>query len=128
MGAEDMLNQLASNPADSLEHIANGTQFNITGVISGSTLMKNDGDTKVIIANAPYPNTLSKFDAYIPLGMHSGWLEDGQEIAATVTLQWNENPPELQLNVVNLNFIGDQPSPNTYDLTDGPPDFMTSIK
>ena len=37
MGAEDMLNQLASNPADSLEHIANGTQFNITGVISGST-------------------------------------------------------------------------------------------
>ena len=68
--------------------------------------MKNDGDTKVIIANAPYPNTLSKFDAYIPLGMYSGWLEDGQEIAATVTLQWNENPPELQLNVVNLNFIG----------------------
>ena len=132
MGAEDMLNQLASNPADSLEHIANGTQFNITGVISGSTLMKNDGDTKVIIANAPYPNTLSKFDAYIPLGMYSGWLEDGQEIAATVTLQWNENPPELQLNVVNLNFIGNQPSPNTYDLTDGPPEFydlnkMTSI-
>ena len=132
MGAEDMLNQLASNPADSLEHIANGTQFNITGVISGSTLMKNDGDTKVIIANAPYPNTLSKFDAYIPLGMYSGWLEDGQEIAATVTLQWNENPPELQLNVVNLNFIGDQPSPNSYDLTDGPPEFydlnkMTSI-
>ena len=132
MGAEDMLNQLASNPADSLEHIANGTQFNITGVISGSTLMKNDGDTKVIIANAPYPNTLSKFDAFIPLGMYSGWLEDGQEIAATVTLQWNENPPELQLNVVNLNFIGNQPSPNTYDLTDGPPEFydlnkMTSI-
>ena len=132
MGAEDMLNQLASNPADSLDHIANGTQFNITGVISGSTLMKNDGDTKVIIANAPYPNTLSKFDAYIPLGMYSGWLEDGQEIAATVTLQWNENPPELQLNVVNLNFIGNQPSPNTYDLTDGPPEFydlnkMTSI-
>ncbi len=132
MGAEDMLNQLASNPADSLEHIANGTQFNITGVISGSTLMKNDGDTKVIIANAPYPNTLSKFDAYIPLGMYSGWLEDGQEIAATVTLQWNENPLELQLNVVNLNFIGNQPSPNTYDLTDGPPAFydlnkMTSI-
>ena len=132
MGAEDMLNQLASNPADSLDHIANGTEFNITGVISGSTLMKNDGDTKVIIANAPYPNTLSKFDAYIPLGMYSGWLEDGQEIAATVTLQWNENPPELQLNVVNLNFIGNQPSPNTYDLTDGPPEFydlnkMTSI-
>ena len=123
LGAEDMLNQLASNPADSLEHIANGTQFNITGVISGSTLMKNDGDTKVIIANAPYPNTLSKFDAYIPLGMYSGWLEDGQEIAATVTLQWNENPPELQLNVVNLNFIGNQPSPNPYDLTDGPPEF-----
>ena len=123
IGAEDMLNQLASNPMDSLDHIENGTEFNITGVISGSILMKNDEDTKVIIANAPYPNTLSKFDAYIPLGMYSGWLEDGQEIAATVTLSWSSNPPELQLNVVNLNFVGDTPSPNPYDLTEGPPEF-----
>ena len=66
-GAEDLLNQLASDPSQSLSDIENGTQFNISGVISGSTLMKNDGDTKVIIANAPYPNTLTKFDAYIPL-------------------------------------------------------------
>ena len=122
-GAEDLLNQLASNPVRSLADIENGTQFNITGVISGSTLMKNDGDTKVIIANAPYPNTLSKFDAYIPLGMHSGWLEDGQQISATVTLLWSSNPPELQLNVVNINFVGNPPAPNNYDLTDGPPEF-----
>ncbi len=123
LGAEDLLNQLASDPSQSLTDIENGTEFNITGVISGSTLMKNDGDTKVIIANAPYPNTLTKFDAYIPLGMYSGWLEDGQQVSATVTLLWSSNPPELQLNVVNLNFVGDPPGPNTYDLTDGPPAF-----
>ena len=123
LGAEDMLNQLASDPMASLGHIDSGTEFNITGVISGSTEMKNDEDTKVIIANAPYPNTLSKFDAYIPLGLYSGWLEDGQEIAATVTLSWSSNPPELQLHVVNLNFVGDTPSPNIYDLIDGPPEF-----
>ncbi|MFL2982637.1 MAG: hypothetical protein ACJZ4V_06940 [Candidatus Poseidoniaceae archaeon] len=123
LGAQDMLNQLASNPSQSLSDIENGTEFNITGVISGSTLMKNDGDTKVIIANAPYPNTLTKFDAYIPLGMYSGWLEDGQQVSATVTLLWSSNPPELQLNVVNLNFVGNPPSANNYDLTDGPPAF-----
>jgi len=132
IGAEDLLNQLASDPSQSLTDIENGTEFNITGVISGSTLMKNDGDTKVIIANAPYPNTLTKFDAYIPLGMHSGWLEDGQQISATVTMLWSSNPPELQLNVVNINFVGNPPGPNSYDLTDGPPEFydlnkMTSI-
>ena len=49
-------------------------------------LMNNVGDTKVIIANAPYPNTLTKLDAFIPLRLYSGWLEDGQEISATVTL------------------------------------------
>ena len=96
LNAEDMLNQLASNPSQSLADIENGTEFNITGVISGSTLMKNDGDTKVIIANAPYPNTLTKFDAFIPLGLYSGWLEDGQEISATVTMLWSQSPPELQ--------------------------------
>ena len=122
-GAEDMLNQIARNPQMSLEHSENNTEFNITGVISGSTLMKNDGDTKVIIANAPYPNTLTKFDAYIPLGMLSGWLEDGQEISATVTVTWNSNPPELQLNVVNINLVGNTPSANIYDLTEGPPQF-----
>lgn len=122
-GAEDLLNQLASDPSQSLADIENGTQFNVSGVISGSTLMKNDGDTKVIIANAPYPNTLTKFDAYIPLGMHTGWLEDGQQISATVTMLWSSNPPELQLNVVNINFVGNPPAPNNYDLTDGPPAF-----
>ena len=122
-GSEDLLNQIASNPSESLDEWANGTEFNITGVISGSTLMKNDGDTKVIISNAPYPNQLTKIDAYIPLGMYSGWLEDGQPIRATVTISWSSNPPELQLNVVNLNFVGDPPGANPYDLTDGPPEF-----
>ena len=132
LNAEDMLNQLASNPTQSFAHIENGTQFNITGVISGSTLMNNVGDTKVIIANAPYPNTLTKLDAFIPLGLYSGWLEDGQEISATVTLKWSQSPPELQMNVINLNFVGEPPAPNNYDLADGPPEFydlnkLTSI-
>ena len=132
LNAEDMLNQLASNPTQSFAHIENGTQFNITGVISGSTLMNNVGDTKVIIANAPYPNTLTKLDAFIPLGLYSGWLEDGQEISATVTLKWSQSPPELQMDVINLNFVGEPPAPNNYDLADGPPAFydlnkLTSI-
>ena len=132
LNAQDMLNQLASNPSQSFAHIENGTQFNITGVISGSTLMNNVGDTKVIIANAPYPNTLTKLDAFIPLGLYSGWLEDGQEISATVTLKWSQSPPELQMDVINLNFVGQPPAPNNYDLADGPPEFydlnkLTSI-
>ena len=132
LNAQDMLNQLASNPTQSFAHIENGTQFNITGVISGSTLMNNVGDTKVIIANAPYPNTLTKLDAFIPLGLYSGWLEDGQEISATVTLKWSQSPPELQMDVINLNFVGEPPAPNNYDLADGPPAFydlnkLTSI-
>ena len=132
LNAQDMLNQLASNPTQSFSHIENGTQFNITGVISGSTLMNNVGDTKVIIANAPYPNTLTKLDAFIPLGLYSGWLEDGQEISATVTLKWSQSPPELQMDVINLNFVGEPPAPNNYDLADGPPEFydlnkLTSI-
>ena len=36
---------------------------------------------------------------------------------------WSSNPPELQLNVVNINFVGNPPAPNNYDLTDGPPAF-----
>ena len=132
LNAQDMLNQLASNPTQSFSHIENGTQFNITGVISGSTLMNNVGATKVIIANAPYPNTLTKLDAFIPLGLYSGWLEDGQEISATVTLKWSQSPPELQMDVINLNFVGEPPAPNNYDLADGPPEFydlnkLTSI-
>ena len=132
LNAQDMLNQLASNPTQSFSHIENGTQFNITGVVSGSTLMNNVGDTKVIIANAPYPNTLTKLDAFIPLGLYSGWLEDGQEISATVTLKWSQSPPELQMDVINLNFVGQPPAPNNYDLADGPPEFydlnkLTSI-
>ena len=132
LGAEDMLNQLASNPSISLDHYQNGTQFNITGEISGSTLMNNDEDTRVSIVNAAYPNTLSKFAAYIPLGMYSGWLEDGQGVEATVTLTWNSYNAELQLNVVSLVLVGDPPPPEPYDLSDGPPQFydlnkLTSI-
>ena len=70
--AENLLGQLSSNPADTLEEVANGTTFLITGVVSGSTLMSETGDTKIIIANAVYPNTLAKMDAYVPVGQHTG--------------------------------------------------------
>ena len=41
-------------------------------------------------------------------------------------------PPELQMDVINLNFVGEPPAPNNYDLADGPPEFydlnkLTSI-
>ena len=42
--------------------------------------MSETGDTKIAIADAIYPNTLTKIDAYVPVGQHSGWLEDGQEV------------------------------------------------
>jgi hypothetical protein len=122
-GAQNMLNELASNPKTTLDHIDNGTQFNISGAIIGSIKMANDDETKIVIANAAYPDTLTKFDAFVPLGLYSGWLEDGQRIEATVTAIWETNPPELQLQIHNLNLIGDPPEPNPYDLADGAPEY-----
>ena len=46
--------------------------------------------------------------------------------------RWSQSPPELQMDVINLNFVGEPPAPNNYDLADGPPAFydlnkLTSI-
>jgi len=121
--AENLLGQLASNPADTLEDVANGTTFLITGVVSGSTLMSETGDTKIIIANAVYPNTLAKMDAYVPVGQHYGWLEEGQPIVANVTVSWNSASSEFQLMVLDMVLTGEPSSANPYDLSDGAPAF-----
>ena len=121
--AENILGQLASNPADSLEDVASGTNFLITGVVSGSTLMSETGDTKIIIADAVYPNTLAKMDAYVPVGQHFGWLEEGQPIVANVSLSWNSASSELQFMVIDLVLTGEPSDANPYDLSEGAPAF-----
>ncbi len=121
--AENILGLLASNPGDTLEDVANGTHFLITGVVSGSTLMSESGDTKIIIADAVYPNTLAKMDAYVPVGQHFGWLEEGQPIVANVTVSWNSASSELQLMVTDLVLTGNPAPANPYDLTGGAPAF-----
>lgn len=121
--AENLLGQLSSNPADTLEDVADGTTFLITGVVSGSTLMSETGDTKIIIANAVYPNTLAKMDAYVPVGQHYGWLEEGQPIVANVTISWNSASSEFQLMVLDMVLTGEPSSANPYDLSDGAPAF-----
>ena len=121
--AENILGQLASNPDETLEEVANGTTFLITGVVSGSTLMSETGDTKIIIADAVYPNTLAKMDAYVPVGQHYGWLEEGQPIVANVTVSWNSASSEFQLMVIDMVLTGEPASANPYDLSDGAPAF-----
>ncbi len=121
--AENILGRLASNPEDTMSDVASGTHFLITGVVSGSTLMSESGDTKIIIADAVYPNTLAKMDAYVPVGQHFGWLEEGQPIVANVTVSWNSASSELQLMVSDLVLTGEPSPANPYDLSDGAPAF-----
>ncbi|MAH90482.1 MAG: hypothetical protein CMA11_01785 [Euryarchaeota archaeon] len=121
--AENILGQLASNPDSTLEEIDNSTTFLITGVVSGATLMSESGDTKIIIADAVYPNTLAKMDAYIPVGQHFGWLEEGQPIVVNATVSWNSASSEFQLMVLDMVLTGEPSSANPYDLGDGAPAF-----
>jgi len=121
--AENKLGQLASNPAETLQDVENDTTFLITGVVSGSTLMSETGDTKIIIADAVYPKTLAKMDAYVPVGEHYGWLEEGQPIVANVTVSWNSASSEFQLTVIDMVLTGEPSDPNPYDLSDGAPAF-----
>ena len=121
--AENILGYLANNPRGTLDDVDNSTRYLISGVVSGSTLMSETGDTKIAIADAIYPNTLTKIDAYVPVGQHSGWLEDGQEVVANVSLNWNSASNEFQLSVWNFMLTGDVPEPNPYDLSEGAPQF-----
>ena len=121
--AENILGQLASNPEDTLEDVENDTHFLITGVVSGAILMSDSGDTKIIIADAVYPNTLAKMDAYIPVGQHFGWLEEGQPIVVNATVSWNSASSEFQLMVIDMVLTGNPSPANPYDLSDGAPAF-----
>ena len=121
--AENILGWLASNPRTTLDDVDNSTQFLISGVVSGSFLMSETGDTRIAIADAVYPNTLAKMDAYVPVGEHSGWLEDGQEVVANVSINWNSASCEFQMSVWDLVLVGDTPDPNPVDLADGAPQF-----
>ena len=85
--------------------------------------MSETGDTKIIIADAVYPNTLAKMDAYVPVGQHFGWLEEGQPIVANVSLSWNSASSELQLMVIDLVLTGEPSDANPYDLSEGAPAF-----
>ena len=122
-GAENLLSQIASNPSETYGYDVNETSFLISGVVSGSTLMSENGDTKIIIADAVYPNTLAKMDAYIPVGQHFGWLEEGQPIVVNATVSWNSLTSEFQLNVIDMILTGNPSPPNSYDLADGAPAF-----
>ncbi len=122
-GAENLLSQIASNPSETYGYDVNETSFLISGVVSGSTLMSENGDTKIIIADAVYPNTLAKMDAYIPVGQHFGWLEEGQPIVVNATVSWNSLTSEFQLNVIDMVLAGNPSPPNSYDLADGAPAF-----
>ena len=126
--AGNLLNMLTSNPADTLEHIANNTHFLISGYAYGSILMSNDGDTSIIIADGVYPNILAKMDAYVPVGKHSGWMEDGQPLVVNVTLNWNSATAEFQLSVHALTLTGDAPDATLFDLTDGAPEWYALNK
>jgi hypothetical protein len=121
--AENILGQLASNPEDTMVDVANGTEFLINGFVSGATFMSESGDTKIIIADAVYPNTLAKMDAYVPVDQHFGWLEEGQPIVVNVRVSWNSASAELQLMVTNLILTGEPSPANQYDLSEGAPAF-----
>ena len=123
-----LLLQLASNPALTLVEISNYNHFQLTAYVSGSIEMSLEEDTKIAIANAIYSasnpgNLISKMDAFVPLGMHTGWLEDEQEIIVTVTVKWEPKSSEFQLDISSLDIVGEPPSAKPYDLSNGAPEF-----
>jgi hypothetical protein len=126
--AQNMLYYLTSNPLITHQDIENETSFLISGHIYGSEKISNDGNTKIIIADAMFPSTTAKIDAFVPIGMHSGWLEDGQELVANVTVIWNSETAEFQLNIIELILTGEMPPASTYDLSEGAPEWYALDK
>ena len=123
-----LLLQLASNPEQTLVDISNFNLLQLTAYVSGSVEMSKEEGTKISIANAIYSandpgNLISKMDAFVPLGMHTGWLEDGQEIIVNVTVKWEPKSSEFQLDISSLEIIGEPPSAQPYDLSKGAPEF-----
>jgi len=55
-------------------------------------------------------------------------LEDGQELVANVTVIWNSETAEFQLNIIELILTGEMPPASTYDLSEGAPEWYALDK
>ncbi|MDP6870304.1 MAG: hypothetical protein QGI21_05990 [Candidatus Poseidoniaceae archaeon] len=121
--ASNLLFELTSNPIETLHAIENNTHYLITGFAYGAELMSSTGDTTIIVADGIYPSINAKVDAYVPLGLHSGWLEDGQSLVLNVTAQWSNPSAEIQLIVHSMTLDGGAPMPAGYSLSEGAPEW-----
>ncbi len=120
--AEDLLLQLAENPVSTI-NASHNTTYVVSGFAYGSSQMETDRDTAIIVADGIYPNMDTKFDAMIPLGMYSGWIEDGQAIVLNVSVNWIPSSVEFQLFVNSLTLVGDPPQPQAFDWSKGAPEW-----
>jgi hypothetical protein len=121
--AEDLLAQLIRNPQDTLNESENSTHYWVFGFAYGSEMMNQAGETKIIIADGVYPNINAKFDAYVPTGHHTGWLEDGQALLLNVTARWDNTNARIVLDVHSLNLTAPAPDATPYALTSGAPEW-----
>ena len=127
-----VLEDLVTDPVGTYAAMENNTHYIISGFAYSSRLMSTTGETMIIISDGVYPNLNVKMDAIVPIGMHEGWIEDGQELLANVTVSWNNESAEFQLNVHELTLIGPVPNPVSLPLTGGAPEWyelnkLTSI-
>ena len=130
--AENLLLELARNPHNTLNDSENSTHYLISAFAYGAKEMSSDGDTAIILADGIYPNILTKLDAFVPVGLHTGWLEDSQALVLNITANWNSASGEIQLTVHAMTLTADPPSATFFDLNDGAPawyalDKMTRI-
>lgn len=126
--AENLLLELARNPHDTLNDSENSTHYLISAFVYGAKEMSSDGDTSIILADGIYPNILTKLDAFVPVGLHSGWLEDGQALVLNVTAGWNSASAEIQLTVHAMTLTADPPTATFFDLNDGAPEWYALDK
>jgi hypothetical protein len=126
--AENLLLELARNPHDTLNDSENSTHYLISAFAYGAKEMSSDGDTSIILADGIYPNILTKLDAFVPVGIHTGWLEDGQALVLNVTASWNSASAEIQLTVHAMTLTADSPAATFFDLNDGAPEWYALDK
>ena len=121
--ASNLLFELTSDPEGTLLAMENDTHYTITGYAYGAKMMSMTGDTSIIVADGIYPSINAKLDAYVPLGLHSGWIEDGQSLVLDVTAQWNSQSGEIQLVIHSMSLDGEIPEPVGYSLSEGAPEW-----
>jgi len=120
--AEDLLLQLAEDPVSTVG-ASHNTTYVISGFAYGSSQMETDKDTAIIVADGIYPNMGTKFDTIIPLGMYSGWIEDGQALVLNVSVNWISSSVEFHLFVNGVTLVGDPPQPQAFDWSKGAPEW-----